>query len=157
MRYLVGKKIMIRSVIKDNSFFQVFFKFFLKNGDNAKASANFKKLFSLLFAQTNLGCYTILNKIYRVLYINFEVRKIKKYRSSYLVPVPTKKKRRCFLIVKWLFDAAYQDKRLVPFYNKLSLEILKYLENKESEGKKKKFFTLKLALLNRANSHYRWY
>lgn len=122
-----------------------------------KAHTNLKRLFNLLFEKTNLGEYSILNKIYKILYINFEVRKIKKYRSSHLVPIPLTKKRRFFLVMKWLFDSIEEDKKNVSIVVKLSSEILKYLENSDSDGKKKKNMLKKLALQNRSNAHYRWY
>jgi small subunit ribosomal protein S7 len=121
------------------------------------AHTNLKRLFNLLFEKTNLGEYSILNKIYKILYINFEVRKIKKYRSSHLVPIPLTKKRRFFLVMKWLFDSIEEDKKNVSIVVKLSSEILKYLENSDSDGKKKKYMMKKLALQNRSNAHYRWY
>jgi small subunit ribosomal protein S7 len=136
---------------------KMFLKFFLKKGKMQNAHTNLKRLFNLLFEKTNLGEYSILNKIYKILYINFEVRKIKKYRSSHLVPIPLTKKRRFFLVMKWLFDSIEEDKKNVSIVVKLSSEILKYLENSDSQGKKKKYMMKKLALQNRANAHYRWY
>ena len=136
---------------------KMFLKFFLKEGKIQNAQTNLKQLFRLLFEKTNLGEYSILNKIYKILYINFEVRKIKKYRSSHLVPVPLTKKRRFFLVMKWLFDSIQQDKKNVGVVVKLSSEISKYLENSNSEGKKKKSLMKKMALQNRSNAHYRWY
>lgn len=138
-------------------FSQMFLKFFLKRGKIKNADMNLKNLFEILFQKTSLGQYSILTKIYKVLYINFEIRKIKKYRSSYLVPIPIARKRRYFLILKWLFDSIERDKKRISFVAKLSIEILKYLQDQDSEGKKKKRLTKKLALENRSNAHYRWY
>ena len=53
-------------------------KFFLKKGNYKSAQLSVKTLFERLFKKTSLGQYSILNKIYKILYINFEVRKIKK-------------------------------------------------------------------------------
>lgn len=136
---------------------EIFLKFFLKKGNYKNAQLNFKTLFESLFQKTSLGQYSILNKIYKILYINFEVRKIKKRRNSHLVPMPVKKKRRYFLIIKWLFDSIKNDNRNVSMVDKLTVEILKYINNKESEGRKKKTLMQKLALVNRSNAHYRWY
>ena len=136
---------------------EIFFKFFLKQGNAKNARANFKFLFKRLFEKTNLGEYSILNKISKVLYINFEVRKIKKYRTSHLVPIPVKKKRRSFLIVKWLFESIENDKQKISIVDKLTTEILKYIQDKESEGLKKKILMEKTAIINRSNAHYRWY
>ena len=118
-------------------FSQMFLKFFLKKGNIKNAEINFKRLFEILFQKTNLGQYSILTKIYKLLYLNFEVRKIKRFRSSHLVPVPVTKKRRYFLIMKWLFDSIENDKRNVSVVIKLSTEMLKYLQDQDSEGKKK--------------------
>jgi ribosomal protein S7 len=132
-------------------------KFFLKKGNYKSAQLSVKTLFERLFKKTSLGQYSILNKIYKILYINFEVRKIKKRRTSHLVPMPVKKKRGYFLIIKWLFDSIKNDSRNVSTVDKLIIEILKYINNKESEGSKKKVLMQKLALTNRSNAHYRWY
>jgi hypothetical protein len=40
--------------------------------------------------------------------------------------------------MKWLFDSIEEDKKNVSIVVKLSSEILKYLENSDSDGKKKK-------------------
>ena len=136
---------------------EIFLKFFLKKGNYRNAQLNFKTLFEYLFQKTSLGQYSILNEIYKILYINFEVRKINKRRSSHLVPMPIKKKRRYFLIIKWLFDSIKNDSRNISIVDKLTVEILKYINNKESEGIKKKALMQKLALVNRSNAHYRWY
>ena len=151
---MIKKKIQFK---KSFYFSKMFLKFFLKRGKIKNADTNLKNLFETLFQKTNLGQYSILTKIYQVLYVNFEIRKIKRHRNSHLVPIPITKKRRYFLIIKWLFDSIKSDKKNISFTVKLSTEILKYLQNQDSEGKKKKRLMKKLVSQNRSNAHYRWY
>ena len=136
---------------------EIFLKFFLKKGNFKKAEINLKNLFKILFDKTNLGQYSVLTKLYKILYINFELRKIKKFRSSHIIIVPIKQNRRHFLIFRYLFDAIKRDKRNVSTVTKLVTEILKCIQNKESEVIKLKTLTKDLAFKNRSNVHYRWY
>lgn len=147
---------MLQKKIESKNFVQIFFRFLLKEGKLKSSENIFKKVFNDLAHKTSLGEYSILFKIYKALYVNFEVRKVKKHRSTHLVVIPIKKKRQYFLMVKFLFDAIKEDKRHVSTATKLSSEILKYIKNEESESIKIKTLTKKLASKNRSNAHYRW-
>lgn len=146
----------LRKKIARTNFIKVFFRFLLKKGNLRKSENIFKKIFNNLTYQTNLGEYSILLKIYQTLYINFEVRKIKKYRSTHLVVIPIKRNRQHFLIVKFLFDAIKEDKRHVSIATKLTSEILKHVKNEDSASTKLRVSAKDLAFKSRANAHYRW-
>ena len=129
----------------------------LKKGNLKTAQKNLNLLFKNLFEKTKLGEYSILNKILDVLYIRFEIRKIKKHRTFFAVPVPITKKRRYFLIIKWLFESIETNKQNISLVDKLIIEILKCIKNQEFEALKKKILIENTALINRSNAHYRWY
>jgi ribosomal protein S7 len=134
-------------------------KFFLKKGKLKTAETNLENLIKFLLISKDLTRYSIFLKIYKYLYISFEIRNIKIRRNSYFIPIAVKKKRRLFLITKFLFDAALKDKSLNSISTKLNNEIVKYVdkayENSESFVKKE---SIKKDILKfRSNSHFRWY
>jgi len=136
---------------------EIILKFLLKKGDLKTAQKNLNLLFKNLFEKTKLGEYSILNKILDILYIRFEIRTVKKHRNFFLIPVPITRKRRYFLIIKWLFESIETNKQNISLVDKLMIEILKCIKNQEFEALKKKILIEKTALINRSNAHYRWY
>ena len=145
------------SLLKRNFFFKVILHFFLKKGNLKVAEHNIKLLFQNLFIKTNLGDYSIISKIYKILYINFEIKNIKKRKTSHIVPIPLTKKRRFFIITKWLFQVVSADKQRISVVDKLTVEILKYINDQQSESLIKKSVSETLALKHRSNVHFRWY
>jgi ribosomal protein S7 len=143
--------------LKRHFFFKVILQFFLKKGNLKTAEENVKLLFETLFLKTGLGDYSIISKIYKTLYINFEIKSIKKRKNFHIVPMPIRKKRRFFIITKWIFQTISNDKQRKPAVHKLSTEILKYLENQPSESLIKKNLSETTALQHRSNIHFRWY
>ncbi len=127
-------------LLKNYCFFKLFLKFFLKKGKLKTAERNFKLLFFNLLKNTKLGKYTILSKIRKNLYINFETRKIRRRKIVYIVPVPVNKKRQYFIILRWLFESANKDKRRVSIVTKLYDEIIRQLKNVDSDSRLKKMF-----------------
>jgi len=143
--------------LKHHFFFKVILQFFLKKGNLKTAEENVKLLFETLFLKTGLGDYSIISKIYKTLYINFEIKNIKRRKNFHIVPMPIRKKRRFFIITKWIFQTISGDKQRKSIVYKLSTEILKYLENQPSESLVKKNLSQITALQNRSNIHFRWY
>jgi len=142
---------------KKIGFNSIFLKFLLKKGNVSGAKNIFKNTFNILSSQTGLGTYSVLTDVYLRLYVSFEIRKIKKFRSSHFVPIPLTSKRRNYLICKWIFDSVRLDKTQNTFSFKLATEILKIIQNRPCESMKKKQMAKTIAMENRANAHYRWY
>ena len=84
-------------------------------------------------------------------------KNIKKRKNFHIVPMPIRKKRRFFIITKWIFQTISNDKQRKSVVDKLSTEILKYLENQPSESLIKKNLSETTALQHRSNIHFRWY
>jgi ribosomal protein S7 len=68
-----------------------------------------------------------------------EVKQVKKYKKfNYHVPFPITLKRKLYLSVKWIVDSALEDKRKLPFFEKISHEIVLLLTNKSISKSYKK-------------------
>ena len=143
--------------LKQHFFFKIILQFFLKEGSSKTAEKQMMRFFKTLFLKTSLGNYSIFLKIYKILYINFEIKSIKKHKTVHMVPISVTKKRRFFIITKWLFDSALKDKQRISIVLKLVAEIIKYLENQQPESLIQKKFCETTALQYRSNVHFRWY
>jgi ribosomal protein S7 len=142
---------------KQHFFFKIILQFFLKEGSLKTAEKQMMRFFKTLFLKTSLGNYSIFLKIYKTLYINFEIKSIKKHKTVHMVPIPVSKKRRYFIITKWLFDSALKDRQRISIVSKLITEVIKYIENQQPESLIKKKFCETTALQYRSNIHFRWY
>jgi ribosomal protein S7 len=85
-----------------------------------------------------------------------EIKTIRIRKKIHFVPFPTNYKRRIYLVTKWLIHAALEDKRKLPFSQKLSLEIFNLIKNKSSKSLKSKENNFLKATTNRSNLHFRW-
>jgi len=99
----------------------------------------------------------ILFQLFKRLNVFVESKNVKIRRSTYMVPFSLNVKRRSFLIVKWLIQAAKENKKRIPISEKIAAEILLVLKNStSSKALKFKALNNKNALKNRSNIHYRW-
>lgn len=85
-----------------------------------------------------------------------EIKKVKLGGSIHIVPFAISFKRRTYLVVKWVLDAVREDKRRVPFSEKLTFELVNTVKGAASKSMKAKEANTELAMVNRANIHYRW-
>ena len=101
-----------------------------------------------------------LNKILLLIFLRLnsyiEIKTIKIRKKIHFIPFPTNYKRRIYLVIKWLINAALEDKRKLHFSKKLSLEIFNLIKNKSSRSLKSKESTFLKATTNRSNLHFRW-
>lgn len=142
---------------KKNYFYIVFLKFLLKSGDINKAKNIFKETFRILLKKKGLGIYSTLIEVYLKLHTNFEIRRVKIRRNSFLVPIPLTAKRKYYLICKWIFDAIKLNKSKIKMSSKLVIEILDIIQDQACESLSKKKMVETTVLENRSNAHYRWY
>jgi small subunit ribosomal protein S7 len=98
----------------------------------------------------------LLKKVFSKLQLHVEIKKIKRRKYITIVPTPVVEKRRFYLVVKFLLEAAKEDKRRISFSNKLCNEIISTLTKKSSKSLLKKRQVITQSLLNRSNIHYRW-
>jgi ribosomal protein S7 len=148
----------IKSKILVKSFYSTFLGLLIKNGDRVSAKRLLDKTFTIVLKSAKISFNIIILKIIILLNTFVEVKQIKKYKKiNYQVPFPISLKRKLYLSVKWVISSALEDKRRVPFFEKISQEILLLITNKSvSKSYKKKSKNLNLAMANKSNVHFRW-
>jgi ribosomal protein S7 len=152
---LKNKRFNNKKIIK-NTFNQTLLRLFLKGGSKSTAKKNFKLFFLNLSNEINYKEYSIINTLVEKLYIAYELRIIKFRSHTNVVPFPVTRNRRFFLNIKWLLTSVALDNRYIPFYKKLSDEVIKIIKNEESNSKKIRD-NIEFSVLNyKTNIHYRW-
>ena len=148
----------IKSKVLVKSFYNTFLGLLIKNGDRVSAKRLLDKTFIIVLKSVKISFNIIILKIIILLNTFVEVKQVKKYKKfSYQVPFPISLKRKLYLSVKWVISSALEDKRRVPFFEKISQEILLLITNKSvSKSYKKKSKNLNLAMANKSNVHFRW-
>ena len=148
----------IQSKVLVKSFYSTLLGLLIKNGDRVSAKRLLDKTFVIVLKLAKISFNIIILKIIILLNTFVEVKQVKKYKKfSYQVPFPISLKRKLYLSVKWLISSALEDKRRVPFFEKISQEILLLITNKSvSKSYKKKSKNLNLAMANKSNVHFRW-
>jgi ribosomal protein S7 len=91
-----------------------------------------------------------------------ESKKIKIRRTSHFVPFSVNKRRRTFLMCKWILLSIQKNKNLKKIKKKrtliykLSNEIVTVIKDKKSLPNKMKKKSVFIAMKNRSNAHFRW-
>ena len=143
--------------IKRKTFYKLFIGLLMKKGKKTKAQNILNKSFQRFTKKTNLPTTAALKNIVKHLGNILEVKKVRIGRNIKTVPFPIKKGRQKFNIIRNFVGAISKDKKLkVPFYEKVSTEIINItikFDNKTRHIKN----NLNLEIVkNRANAHYRW-
>ena len=122
--------------------YNTFLGLLIKNGNLLSAKTLLDNAFSTILTTTKIPFNIIILKIVLLLNTFVEVKQIKKYKKfNYSVPFPITLKRKFYLSVKWIINSALEDKRRLPFFEKLAHEIVLLITNKsvsKSYKKKKK-------------------
>jgi ribosomal protein S7 len=148
----------IKSKILVKSFYNTFLGLLIKKGNLVSAKTLLDHAFTTVLKTIEIPFNLIIFKIILLLNTFVEVKQVKKYKKfNYHVPFPITLKRKLYLSVKWIVDSALEDKRKLPFFEKISHEIVLLLTNKSiSKSYKKKHKNLDLAMANKSNVHFRW-
>lgn len=148
----------IKSKILVKNFYNTFLGLLIKKGNLVSAKILLDHAFTTVLKTIEIPFNLIIFKIILLLNTFVEVKQIKKYKKfNYHVPFPITLKRKLYLSVKWIVDSALEDKRKLPFFEKISHEIVLLLTNKSiSKSYKKKHKNLDLAMANKSNVHFRW-
>jgi len=129
---------------------------FLKKGKKKQIIKIISKIFQKLSNELNKPAIFILCSLYEKLKISVEVRKIIKKGSTHLVPFPITKKRQFYLISLWLRITINKNKNKISLEKKIFNELFSILKLAPSDILFQKKTQLKLAIINRSNSNYRW-
>jgi len=148
----------IKSKILVKSFYNTFLGLLIKKGNLVSAKTLLDRAFTTVLKTIEIPFNLIIFKIILLLNTFVEVKQVKKYKKfNYHVPFPITLKRKLYLSVNWIVDSALEDKRKLPFFEKISHEIVLLLTNKSiSKSYKKKHKNLDLAMANKSNVHFRW-
>jgi len=148
----------IKSKILVKSFYNTFLGLLIKKGNLVSAKTILDHAFTAVLKTIEIPFNLIIFKIILLLNTFVEVKQVKKYKKfNYHIPFPITLKRKLYLSVKWIVDSALEDKRKLPFFEKISHEIVLLLTNKSiSKSYKKKYKNLDLAMANKSNVHFRW-
>ena len=139
-------------------FYNTFLGLLIKKGNLVSAKTLLDNAFSTILTTTKIPFNIIILKIVLLLNTFVEVKQIKKYKKfNYCVPFPITLRRKLYLCVKWIVDSALEDRRRLPFFEKISHEIVLLVTNKSvSKSYKKKHKNIDLAMANKSNVHFRW-
>jgi len=148
----------IKSKILVKSFYNTFLGLLIKKGNLVSAKTLLDRAFTTVLKIIEIPFNLIIFKIILLLNTFVEVKQVKKYKKfNYHVPFPITLKRKLYLSVNWIVDSALEDKRKLPFFEKIAHEIVLLLTNKSiSKSYKKKHKNLDLAMANKSNVHFRW-
>jgi ribosomal protein S7 len=130
--------------------------FLIKKGSRVKAEKIVNDSFFTVSKRTGLSFSKISSLLSEKLGSFVEVKKVRIRRGSHTVPFSVSSKRRAYLIVKWLMQAVFEDKRKIPLSQKLSFEIEQTVSRSPSKSVKLKNLNLSQSLSNRSNVHFRW-
>ena len=138
------------------SLYSILIGFITRSGNKSAAIKIFNSAFLKVSKNTGLSTQQILLKLFLKLNSFVEVRKIKVRKRIFFVPFPISLKRRLYLTMKWLIQAAKENKKKISISEKIAIEIEQTVMTKTSNSLKLFKSNFDLALKNRSNLHYRW-
>ena len=139
-----------------NILYNKFLGSLIKKGNKIKAKKTLNFALKLASKKSGYSYSFLLLNAFSKLNTFVESKTVNFRRRIFIVPFGIDLQRRSYLIVKWVLKAALQDKRKVPFYIKISEEILSLLNDSTSKSLKMKQLNNSQAILNKSNFHYRW-
>jgi len=148
---------MVQKKMKKNSnIYNVLLGCLTKQGKKNVAKNILNDVFNKVIFGTKKSSSYIMKTIIAKLDSIIEVKSVKIRKNTFLVPTPVSSKRRNYLIVKKILQSVKEDSTNRPMSQKLSEEIVNIATQKSSKSVSKKMLITKQAVLNRANTHYRW-
>jgi ribosomal protein S7 len=142
---------------KAPTLYNVFIGYLIKKGNKIKAKKILDLVFFELAKKFDLSLSALLRKIVRKVGSNIEIKTIKMRKNTHVVPFAIHQKRKNYLLVKKIIDIVKEDTSNRPFTEKLIEELSGILlTNKSNKSLQKTKLTLKQAVLNRSNIHFRW-
>jgi len=150
---------MVRKTLQSYSSYNLYNKFlnhFLKAGKKIIIKKVIDKVFHRLSKEFFLPFSYILIRFFKRLKTYVEIKKLKKRRRTFLVPIALKRHRRAFLPLHWLSQSILLNKSRISFFEKLYSEMFKICSNQNCNTLHLLAKNNKQASKNRINSHYRW-
>jgi small subunit ribosomal protein S7 len=136
--------------------YKQFINLVFKEGKKSFWEKSLALLFFILKKKLNYSKNFILLKLFLRLHTKVEMRIVKSRKRINLIPFFIKFKRRCFLSLKWLLEAAKKNKQKTSLKQNLLVEILFLLRKKSCISLNLLEENNLLSYKNRANMHFRW-
>jgi len=150
---------MVKKTNKIYSSYNLYSKFlnhFILEGKKLIVEKIVSQVFYRLSKEFNSSVSCILLYFFKRLKTYVEVKKVKKGRRTFLVPIALKRHRRAFLPLFWLSESISLDKTRSSFFEKLYSEMYKICLNQSCNTIYLLSKNNKQASKNRINLHYRW-
>lgn len=150
---------MVKKTNKLYNSYNLYSKFvnhFVLSGKKLVLEKIISKVFFRLSKEFNIPVSYILLYFFKRLKTYVEVKKLKKGRRTFLVPIALKRHRRTFLPLCWLSEAVLLNKSRISFFEKLYSEMYKICSNQNCHTLYLLAKNNKQASKNRINLHYRW-
>jgi len=130
--------------------------FLIRKGYKANAVKMLNLALLLVVKKTGYSFSYLVWQIFRKAFTRIEVRSVFIKGKSFLVPFTISKKRRQYIVTKWLLKAIKESKKKGSVSEIIAEEICLLVLNKKSKVLEYKEKNYKSALANKANLHYRW-
>lgn len=114
------------------------------------------RIFLKLSKTFKLKPFDIMSKIKKNLISIIDVRTIKMGKQNFLIPIPVKRVRRNYLVVKKVLDSQKQNKEKISLKNILYKELSNVYLQKNSRSVEEKINKTINAVKNKGNAHFRW-
>jgi len=150
---------MVKKTIRIYATYNLYTKFlnhFIVAGGKSLIEKNICSVFDRLSLEFNVPISRILLYFFKRLKTYVEVKKLKKGRRTFLVPIALKRHRRAFLSLFWLSRSIILNKTRLSFSEKLYAEMSKICLNQTCNTLYLLSKNNKQASKNRINLHYRW-
>jgi ribosomal protein S7 len=152
---LVKKETLVKKKTKGN-FYSKFLNFFFLQGKKNIIKKKIDLVFILLAKELLCSANHLLLVFFNRLKTYVEIKKIKKSRRTFLVPVPITHSRRIYLALSWLSSSIQLNKSKISFERKMYEEVLNILLNQRCNTLILFEKNHKLAVESRIHLHYRW-
>ncbi len=145
-----------KNLYNSYNLYSKFVNHFIVSGKKLVIEKIIGKVFFKLSKEFNLPVSFILLRFFKRLKTYVEIKKLKKGRRTFLVPIALKRHRRTFLPLSWLSEAILLNKARISFFDKLYLEMYKICSNQSCHTLYLLAKNNKQASKNRINLHFRW-
>ncbi len=141
---------------KNQTLYNIFLGYLIKKGNKIQAKRIIDSTFLSLSQKLNLPLNIILRKILKKMGNSIEIKTIKMRKNTHVIPFAINHNRKNYLLVKKIMDTVREDTSNRPINEKLTDELTSILTDKSSKSLQKNKASLKQAILNRSNIHFRW-
>mgnify|MGYP000621883905 CR=1 FL=1 len=146
---------MLIKQIKKKNLLHGVINFIIKNGKKELAKFLFSSALIKASKKTKVGCQLLLVTIFKKLHSSIEVKTIKRRFKILNIPFFISSTRQLFLKLKLFFSAVKLNSNNISYSNKICFELISIFKSNKAKGIFLKNQNLNLALLNRANLHFR--